>query len=234
MPEVELSYTYDLPWETVVRAYVSRYPKHEKIPMMLAQEMTRVEWKADEKHLEVARRMKADLDAPYWLKRLFGFYWAYMWQEVTIDIPARKMVCISSSNPDSKYYKAWETATWETDPEDPEHRCVFTVKSGLKLEPFFFNVQSIIENLLLKQFRGQFDNARKVDHAFIAMLQEADSKRTDKPSQETLLSESFSSWIRKSLTEQKASNIDEICPTVFGTDSWRHTIEIGPVEGKQL
>jgi len=234
MPEVELSYTYELPWETVVRAYVSRYPKHEKIPMMLAQEFTRVEWKADEKHLEVDRRMKADLDAPYWLKRLFGFYWAYMWQKVTIDIPGRKMVCISSSNPESKYYKAWETATWETDPEDPEHRSIFTVKSGLKLEPFFFNVQSIIENLLLKQFRGQFDNARKVDHAFIDLLKAADEKRTDKPSQETLLGESFASWILKSLTEQKASNIDDICPAVFGSESWSHTIEIGPVEGKQL
>jgi len=202
--------------------------------MMLAQELTRVQWKSDEKHLEVDRRMKADLDAPYWLKRLFGVYWAYMWQTVTVDIPGRKMVCISSSNPESKYYKAWETATWAVDPEDPEHRCIFTVKSGLQLEPFFFGVQSVIENFLLKQFRGQFDNARKVDHAFIDMLQEADSKRTDNPTQEILLSESFSSWVLKSLTEQKASNIDEVCPTVFGPDSWSHTIEIGPLEGKQL
>jgi len=234
MPEVELSYTYDLPWEFVARAYLSRYPKHEKIPMMLAQELTRIEWKADSKVLEVDRRMKADLDAPYWLKRLFGFYWAYMWQTVTIDIPGRKMVSISSSNPESKFYKAWETATWAPDPEDPEHRCIFSVKSGLKLEPFFFNVQSIIENVLLKQFRGQFDNARKVDLEFIKMMQESDAKRTDCPSQETLLNESFSSWIQKSLAAQNASNIDEVCPTVFGTESWRHEVEIGPLEGKQL
>ena len=217
-----------------MRAYLSRYPKHEKIPMMLAQELTRVEWKADEKLLEVDRRMKADLDAPYWLKRLFGVYWAYMWQTVTIDITGRKMVCVSSSNPESKFYKAWETATWAVDPEDPEHRAIFTVKSGLKLEPFFFNVQSIIENFLLKQFRGQFDNARKVDHAFIDLLQKADAERTDNPTQEVLLNESFSSWVQKSLANQKASNIDEVCPTVFGSDSWCHTIEIGPLEGKQL
>jgi len=202
--------------------------------MMLAQELTRIEWKAEGKVLEVDRRMKADLDAPYWLKRLFGVYWAYMWQTVTIDIPGRKMVSVSSSNPNSKFYKAWETATWQPDPEDPEHRSVFSVKSGLKLEPFFFNVQGIIENVLLKQFRGQFDNARKVDLEFISLMQEADNKRTDNPSQETLLNESFSSWIERSLTAQNASNISEVCPTVFGPESWRHEVEIGPLEGKQL
>ena len=224
-----------LPWETVVRAYLSRYPKHEKIPMMLAQEMTRIEWKADKKVLEVDRRMKANLDAPYWLKRLFGVYWAYMWQTVTVDIPGRSMVSVSSSNPESKLYKAWETATWEPDAADPQ-RTVFRVKSGLQLEPFFLNVQSVIESFLLKQFRGQFENARKIDHEFIAILQEADSKRTcsPPPTQEQLLEETFASWVQKSLVEQKAKNIEEICPAVFGPESWCHRIEIGPCEGKQL
>lgn len=261
MPEVELSYTYDvsfscnalptcltffltpifppfcetqLPWETVVRAYLSRYPKHEKIPMMLAQELTRVAWTAETKVLVVDRRMQADLDCPSWLKRLFGVYFVYMWQTVTIDVPARRMVSVSSSNPQSTLYKAWETATWQPDAADPAHRTVFSVRSGLQLEPFFLNVQSVIENFLLRQFRGQFDNARKVDHAFIDLLRAADSSRTDAPTPETLLDEAFAAWIARSLAEQKAPNIADICPAVFGPESWSHTIEIGPCQGKQL
>lgn len=80
-----------LAWETIARAYLSRYPRHAEIPMMLAQELTSVAWDPAAARLTVARRMKADLEAPFWLKRLFGVYHAYMWQEHTIDFNAVRL-----------------------------------------------------------------------------------------------------------------------------------------------
>lgn len=234
--ECVMTFTYKLPWETVARAYLSRYPRHEAIPMMLAQELTLVEWNPTAQALKVNRRMKADLEGPYWLKRLFGIYHAYMWQTVTVDFPNRRMVSESSSNPASKLYAAGELATWEADPADPENSTVFTVKAWLMLTKFFLSVQTIIESILLRTFQGQFANARKIDHVFIEAITKEDAKREAgaEISPKTLLAQSVSSWIDRSLRYQKAENVDKIVPIAFGESEYSHVIEIGPTEGKLL
>ncbi|KAH3756848.1 SEC14 protein 1 [Pelomyxa schiedti] len=173
-----LDYVYHLPWEIVVRAYVSRYPLHPRIPMMLAADIMSVDWNPDTGKLVVDRRMKADLEAPYWLKRVFGVYWMYMWQTTTLSMKEKKLVSVSHSNPASTLYKAGEVATWEVHPENPNWT-LFTVTGTLELEKFFWNFQSIIESLLLRTYNTQFALARKIDHEFIDQLTKLDEDNNE-------------------------------------------------------
>ena len=55
----KLEYVYHLPWEVIIRAYVSRYPLHPKIPMMLGAEVSDCKWDPETGVLVVDRRMKA-------------------------------------------------------------------------------------------------------------------------------------------------------------------------------
>jgi len=144
------------------------------------------------------------------------------------------MTTISHSNPESKLYKAGEVATWEPDPQDPEHCTLFRVRAFLELTKFFFNVQSVIENFLMRSFQANFDNARKIDMVFVGLLEKADAARSDKLPQRALLEESISSWIERSLRVQQAADIDAIVPFSLGPTPAHHVIEIGPVEGRQL
>eukprot|EP01105_Mastigella_eilhardi_P022334 TRINITY_DN5495_c1_g1_i2.p2 TRINITY_DN5495_c1_g1~~TRINITY_DN5495_c1_g1_i2.p2 ORF type:complete len:343 (-),score=79.60 TRINITY_DN5495_c1_g1_i2:503-1471(-) len=182
MPGAIMQYTYPLPWETVVRAYLSRYPVHPKIPLMLAQDISAIDWHSDKGEVKVERRMKADIDAPYWIKRVFGVYWLYMWQTHSISLHERRMVSIARSNPSSTLFKAGEVATWEQHP-DNENWTLFTVVAQVQLLPdwaFFSRFQSIIEGLVLRTYTGQFQLARKIDWEFIEQLYKKEAEEGNK------------------------------------------------------
>eukprot|EP01113_Clastostelium_recurvatum_P003768 TRINITY_DN1165_c0_g1_i3.p1 TRINITY_DN1165_c0_g1~~TRINITY_DN1165_c0_g1_i3.p1 ORF type:complete len:221 (-),score=31.59 TRINITY_DN1165_c0_g1_i3:124-786(-) len=200
MVNIVLDYSYQHPFELLVMTYNSRFPTHKRIPVLLENIIKSVSYDHVKKELTVVRRVKVDLEAPYWLKRLFGIYFFYIMQTLVYNVDERWMNTASQSLSFRNWVSVLEEVSWR-EHKDNKDWTYFHETASLELQAHFMGSEKIIEKFIGKSYSNNFENARKLDADFI---QEALSK----PLQNII--ESCEEMIRRSLTLQKSEQYLEM------------------------
>jgi len=194
MVQVDLQYTYHHPFELLVMTYNSRFPTHKRIPVLLENIIKSVLFDPETSEVVVTRRVKVDLEAPYWLKRVFGIYHFYLLQTLTYNAKERWMSTVTKSLSYSSYITISEKVTWREHPEN-NGWTFFDEGASMQILSHFIGFEKIIEGFISKSYTSNFDNARKLDLDFIREV-------GDKPVISVL--ESCEEMIRRTLTIQGA------------------------------
>jgi len=215
MVHVDLQYTYHHPFELLVMTYNSRFPTHKRIPVLLENFIKSVSFDYEKGEVIVTRRVKVDLEAPYWLKRLFGIYHFYLEQTLTYNAKERWMSTVTKSLSYSSYITITETVTWREHPEN-KNWTFFDESACMEILSHFIGFEKVIEGFISKSYTSNFDNARKLDLDFIREVQ-------DKPVINVI--QSCEEMIRRTLRVQGA---DQFLRQVDFSKHFSFEIELPP------
>jgi len=194
MVQLILDYTYEYPFEMLVMTYNSRFPVHKRIPVLLENIIKSASYDPEKGEVHVTRRVKVDLEAPGWLKKLFGMYHVYLMQTLVYNVKERWMNTATKSLSYKSYITVSEEVSWREHEQNKDWTYFYEV-ADMEMQAHFMGWEKMIEKSIGKSYSSNFENARKLDADFI---QEALSK--------PLLSvlESCEDMIRRTLTVQNA------------------------------
>ncbi|EGG17029.1 hypothetical protein DFA_08010 [Cavenderia fasciculata] len=136
-------YTYECSVEMYLDVYWSRFPQHPLFPYILDSEV--IEKKQNPDGTEtVFRRTKLDVDAPGWLKSLFGLQYSYFIEEATIDRANRKVTIKTINETLNTKAKMEDITVYTVHPENPNW-CCFTQTGNVELLVSALGFQKKIE-----------------------------------------------------------------------------------------
>jgi len=194
MVQLILDYTYEHPFEMLVMTYNSRFPTHSRIPVLLENIIKSCSFDPEKGEVHITRRVKVDLEAPGWLKKMFGMYHVFLMQTLVYNVKDRWMNTASRSLSYKSYITVSEEVSWREHDKNKEWTYFYEV-AELEMQARFMGFEKMIEKYIGKSYSSNFDNARKLDADFIL-------EALDKPMVTVL--ESCEEMIRRTLEQQNA------------------------------
>jgi len=168
-------YTYELPVEIYFEIYNSRFPRHPLFPYLLDAEVIDESEDSETKTYSMKRKIKLDIDAPSWFKRLSGLEFIEFIEKTSFDKLNRKITISSINDTFSSRALLSDVSTYEVHPENPDW-CVFTQTGTAELKMSLFGFESKIEKWALELYKGRYDSARKLDQIMIQNYEEQKNK----------------------------------------------------------
>jgi len=148
----------------LVCAFNNKFPTHRKIPILLENVIFKVE-SVDGKII-IHRRCKLNIEAPWWLKKIFGIYFMYFIQVITVDQRNKTLSMSTVGDSLTNLFVVNETTYISRHP-DNDNWTFLCVEGTLSLECFCFGFEKLIEKFIGRSYSNNFKNARKLDAEFL-------------------------------------------------------------------
>jgi len=170
-------FVYSYPWETLLDAYMRRFPSHPRIPILLSSEILEETHNEDNTKVIYLRKSTLNIEAPSWVKMLIGLKVFVFMQTVTID-KKEKYLTIESHNETLKdTVKMHEICSYKQHP-DNSNWTYFSQTATFELQRTFFGIETLVEKLCRQSYLNNTKNGRDVDREFIKeILDEQERQR---------------------------------------------------------
>jgi len=169
-------YTYQIPVETYLEAYNMRFPQHELFPYILDSETISKEVDPDTGNWTQKRKIKLDINAPSWFKKISGLHFVIFIEDTTFDISKRKASVFTVNETLSTKCVVTDTSSYEPHPDNPNWT-VFTQSGECDLIMSAFGFQSRVEKMFLGTYASRYEEARKLDLVMIERLLKLKSEK---------------------------------------------------------
>ncbi|XP_069953802.1 SEC14-like protein 1 isoform X2 [Cherax quadricarinatus] len=149
-------------------AYVRRFPKCDMIPIMAGTDIIKETTSKDGAVVQVSRRCKLHVEAPYLLKKIMGVEFIYFVQTNTLDQRNRTLTIEAYNESFSSRVAILENCRYTVHPENSEWTC-FEQTATLDIKSFF-GFESTVEKIAMKQYSQNITKGKEIIEYFIDEL----------------------------------------------------------------